>query len=163
MPRSGTNHLWDLLALHPAVDIPRPIWEDGIVAHAEHLARYVQDMHSFFASHPRWGVHETVQEELWRSLGSGLHGWLAGHATPGYRILTKMPSVRNMELLPRLFPGAPIIVLVRDGKAVVESCVRTFGWTYENATRQWARAAATVVAFEAWAASSGFTDLCRVR
>ena len=162
LPRSGTNHLWDLLSLHPDVDIPSPVWEDGIVAHADHLARYVDDMHSFFASHPQWGVHETLRDELWPSIGTGLQGWLAAHTAPDHRILTKMPSVRNMQLLPRLFPSASMVVLVRDGKDVVESCVRTFGWTYERAMRQWARAARTIVDFEAWAAAAGFTGMRRV-
>jgi hypothetical protein len=73
-----------------------------------------------------------------------------------------MPSVRNIDLVPLLFPGAPIIVLVRDGKAVVESCVRTFGWSYENAMHQWARAARTILDFESWAAATGFTGMRRV-
>jgi hypothetical protein len=162
-PRSGTNHLWDVLALHPAFDIPRPIWEDAVVANAHHLEAYVDGMHAFFSTHPNWNVHETVREELWPSLGVGLVSWLEGHVAPGRRILTKMPSVRNVALLPRLFPTAHLILLVRDGRAVTESCVRTFGWSYERAMRHWAAAGREIMAFEAWARDNAYDRFVRVR
>jgi hypothetical protein len=82
---------------------------------------------------------------------------------PGRRILTKMPSVRNIALLPRLFPDAHLIVLVRDGRAVTESCVRTFGWSYERAMRHWADAGREIMAFEEWARTNEYDRFVRVR
>jgi len=45
------------------------------------------------------------------------------------------------------FPTAQLIILGRDGRAVVESCVRTFGWDFDLAARRWAVAASRAMRF----------------
>ncbi len=45
------------------------------------------------------------------------------------------------------FPTAQVIILARDGRAVVESCVRSFGWDLDLAARRWATAARTGLGF----------------
>ena len=45
------------------------------------------------------------------------------------------------------FPAAQVIILARDGRAVVESCGRTFGWDFDLAARRWAAAADLAVQF----------------
>ena len=46
-----------------------------------------------------------------------------------------------------LFPDDYLIVLVRDGRAVVESKQRSFGETFESAAREWAAGAETILRF----------------
>jgi len=54
----------------------------------------------------------------------------------------------HVERFFELFPGARLVVLVRDGRSVVESCMSTFGWEFDRAARDWATAADRILAFE---------------
>jgi hypothetical protein len=62
-------------------------------------------------------------------------------------LVTKNPSVVGIDRVFAFFPTAQLIVLVRDGRAVVESCVRTFGWDVDLAARRWAAAASIAMRF----------------
>jgi hypothetical protein len=149
-PRSGTNHLWDLLALHPDFAVPAPVWEDALVQEAHHLWRYVDMLDAFFRDlHPEFGVHEFLRRDLPPAIGKGLRSFLEERIPADKRLLTKTPSVRNLDRFFELFPDAYLLTIVRDGRAVAESCVRTFGWTYEEAIRHWVTGAETILRFEA--------------
>lgn len=152
--RSGTNYLYRLLSQHPACAAPGPIWEDSLVHHARWLSEYATRVVSSWD--PRWGAAAVVggADTLLADLGTGLVRFVhrqAAHAPIGAQariLLTKTPSVQGLEHFPRLFPGARALVLVRDGRSVVESGVRSFGWQYETAMRDWATAAADIIAFQ---------------
>jgi hypothetical protein len=90
-------------------------------------------------------VSKEAVAELSASIGSGLLGFLT--ADEDRRLVTKNPSVANVDGVFTLFPTAQVIVLVRDGRAVVESCVRTFGWDFDLAARRWSAAVDTALRF----------------
>jgi len=144
-PRSGTNYLSDLLCVHPDCETPAPFLEDYLLHHAHHLAAYANAVSSSWQ--PRWGVECGHEDRLWRCLGSGLITLLAARAGER-RLITKTPSVRNLPHFFRLFPDARLLLLIRDGRAVVESVAKSFGVRYDWAMHQWARAARTIVDFE---------------
>jgi hypothetical protein len=147
LERSGTNFLSDLLCLHPACGPAHPLDEDFLHFRAELLERYARG--TITKWHPDWGLSDGGADDLLVALGRGLLDFLraTAGATDGtgsvspHRLVTKTPSVKNLSLFPRLFPGTPAIVLMRDGRSVVESGVRSFGFTYEEQTRKWAWAA----------------------
>lgn len=145
MQRSGTNYLWDLLAQHPDVVTRAPIFEDHLLQRADHLARYVDAVTAGWTD--SWGVPPEEKDALLRSLGDGIVAFLNAKSD-GARVVTKNPHVTNLELFPRLFPEADLAVVVRDGRNLVASGMRTFGWTHESATRRYAEAARTIVAFD---------------
>jgi hypothetical protein len=60
-----------------------------------------------------------------------------------------------MSGLPRCFPRSPVILLVRDGRAVVESARLSFGWTDEEVTRYWVEGGRQILDFMADVAESG--------
>src|SRR5262249_17818575 len=60
-------------------------------------------------------------------------------------LVTKTPSVDNLRLI-SLFQNSKTIVIVRDGRTLVESGVRSFGWDFESGCRHWARAADLIIA-----------------
>lgn len=64
------------------------------------------------------------------------------------RPLTKTPSVRNIDQFFTLFPESHLIILIRDGRSVVESGMRTFDWSFEQAVHRWRKAARTVLEFD---------------
>ncbi|MBA2529170.1 MAG: sulfotransferase [Euzebyales bacterium] len=144
--RSGTNFLWDLLRLHPACAPARPpITEDYFLYHADLLAAYTTAVQRSWD--PDWGDFPAdLGDELQASLGRSLTSFL--QVDPTRRLLTKTPSVRNLDRFPLLFPGADLVILVRDGRSVAESCMTTFGWDLETAARRWVRAANQIRRFD---------------
>jgi protein-tyrosine sulfotransferase len=144
-PRTGTNYMWDLVRLHPHCAGGRePIREDFFLEHAHVLGEFVRDVCGRWD--PAWGtVSEQTVAELHSRLGTALLDFLC---TDGdRRLVTKNPSVAGIERVFTFFPTAQVIILARDGRAVVESCVRTFRWDVDLATRRWAIAAATALRF----------------
>jgi len=145
MPRSGTNFLSDLLCLHPDCGKPGAIGEDFITASADRLQDYVDVVSD------RWSPNAQPNRQdsapLLQAIGNGISGWLADR-TDAARVVTKTPYVTNLELFFSLFPQASLLIIVRDGRAVVESGVRSFGWYREIATHRWATAARAIDTFD---------------
>lgn len=144
-PRSGTNHLARLLRVHPDCGAPRPIFEDHLLAHAEQLEGYVEAVASSW--NPEWGSLPELKSALWSGLGSGLESFLQQQAG-SKRVVTKTPRVLQLDRFPALFPDASLVILVRDGRAVVESGVRSFDWFRDRAIHGWAEGARTIRAFD---------------
>lgn len=141
LPRSGTNHVWDLLGLHPDTELSIPVYEDHLVHSSGHLVDFVEDVAREWS--PEWGVPAAAADDLLASIGDGILAWLTGDSDR--RVVTKMPSVEGVDRFRALFPRSPLLVLVRDGRSLCESGVRTFGWSYERAFRRWRDAADTVI------------------
>jgi hypothetical protein len=157
--RSGTNFLFHLLCLHSRCEHGGPIWENELIRHLDHLARYTGAVYTSW--NPIWQVDSTIGPEgvLRGDLGDALIRYLnrqmpsdaptedEGSLHHARRLVTKLPSVRGLPLFFDFFPRAQLIVLVRDGRAVVESGMRTFDWDFEAASRRWAAGARTVLEF----------------
>jgi hypothetical protein len=131
--------------VHPACAPGRePIREDFFLEHAHLLATFVRDVSSKWD--PAWGiVSEETLAELHARIGTALLDFLS--TAEDRRLVTKNPSVVGIDRVFAFFPTAQLIVLVRDGRAVVESCVRTFGWDVDLAARRWAAAASIAMRF----------------
>ncbi|UCC32145.1 MAG: sulfotransferase [Phycisphaerales bacterium] len=145
LPRCGTNFLLDLLRAHPDCGPPEPVWEDFFLYHADLLVKYVDTVYAHW--NPRWGVDEALRRRLCEHLGGGLVAFLAEKAQTR-RMVTKTPRVDNLDHFFTLFPNAHLVILVRDGRAVIESGVKTFKWHRESALRKWAQAARTILDFD---------------
>lgn len=152
--RSGTNHLYQLLRLHPQCVGLAPIWEDFVLHHSHHLHSYVQSL--FGSWNPKWRVDEQVgtRGDLLRSFGVVLENFLMKQTLGGApesspkRFVTKTPSVEGLENFFELFPTAIPIVLIRDGRCVVESGMKSFGWNFQQASERWRRRARRILEFE---------------
>lgn len=144
LERSGTNFLSDLLSLHPDCALASPLHEAFFHFEADRLEQYARRTASKWPA--RWSPSVSGADDLLVALGRGLLGYLHETAedSSSRRLVTKTPSVKNLGLFPRLFPGVPAVVLMRDGRSVVESGVRSFGFTYEEQTRKWAWAARVI-------------------
>jgi hypothetical protein len=145
LPRSGTNFLWDLLLLHPecapAID---PVREDLFLEHSDHLVAFTEAVRASWD--PRWGdFPPELPDRLHAALGQGLVSFLRTDAER--RLVSKSPSVLNLDRFFTFFPDACLLLLVRDGRSVAQSCMDTFGWEFERAARSWADAADEIVRF----------------
>lgn len=146
--RSGTNYLRDLVTLHPQCCHARqPIWEDFSLDDAAHLDRYVARLSRRWP--PAWGVPEAeIRAQLLREFGDALvRSLVANPKRPGVITVAKTPSVRGLRHYFDMFPDDPLLVLVRDGRSVVESSMRSFGQSFERAAHDWVSGADTVVRF----------------
>ncbi len=162
--RSGTNYLRDLLCLHPDCYAGGPIWEHYLLEHAELLDWYTR--FTYHRWNPNWKVREVIgpPDLLSEYLGRGLISFLNLQRMPrkptiiydpnhlplrdSFRLVTKSPSVENLKYFFKLFPHAQLLIVIRDGRAVAESCVKSFGRTYETAIREWNDGAQTILKFQ---------------
>lgn len=142
LQRTGTNHLWDMIGLHPDTDKLRPVFEDHLVRWSHHLDAYVDDVSRCWS--PEWEVPADEAPALRRAIGDGIARWVAAHSD-GKRVVTKMPSVERLDRFGDFFPDCPLVLLVRDGRSVCESGVKSFGWSYERAFHRWSTAADAVL------------------
>lgn len=144
--RSGTNFLGRLLECHADCASPAdPLREDHLLRDAPRLVRYARAASRRWPR--RWGDRQRARDDLLRHLGGGLLGFLQD-STGDARVVTKTPSPQHIDLYPRLFPQAYVLLLVRDGRSVTESLVRGFGFSYERAMREWRAGARRIVAFQ---------------
>jgi hypothetical protein len=146
LPRSGTNFLWDLLLLHPDCSRGRePVNEDLFLDQSDHLVAFADALRAIWD--PRWGTFgPDLPERLFAGIGEGLVSFL--WSDRGRRLVTKSPSVRNLNRFFAFFPQAYLLILVRDGRSVVQSAMDTFGWSFDRASRGWAEGARTIRSFQ---------------
>lgn len=160
--RSGTNYLFRLLTEHAECTGPGPLWEDYFVRHSQNLNNYTDSLYNTW--NPTWDVANKIgpKETLLNYFGDAISRFLklqlrqdnAEQSTKGQDaskkttpkiLLTKTPSVENLDNFFDLFPNAYLIIIIRDGRAVVESGVRSFNWNYEDATRKWRDGARSII------------------
>ena len=132
-PRSGTNFMCDLLLLHPQCARGRdPVREDLFLQYSDHLVAFTEAVRANWD--PIWGTFGTELPYLLRAgIGEGLVSFL--WTDRDRRLLTKTPNVRNLERFFSFFPWARLLILVRDGRSVVQSGMDTFGWDFDRACR----------------------------
>jgi protein-tyrosine sulfotransferase len=146
LPRSGTNFVWDLLLLHPDCARARePVSEDLFLDCSDHLVAFVDEVRGFW--NPTWGTFGAdLPDRFCEGIGEGLVSFL--WTQRDRRLVSKSPSVRHLDRFFAFFPWARLLILVRDGRSVVQSSMDTFGWDFDRACRAWAEAADTICRFQ---------------
>lgn len=140
MQRSGTNFLAHLIDLHPEVALHSVVHEDWLLYHADHLMRFAETVARRWHT-SGWRIPGQATDNLLTALGNGLTGYLISLTSSNHKVLMKTPSIWNISLASRLFPDAQVVVIVRDGRDLVTSGMRTFGWKFEEAVRRYHDAA----------------------
>lgn len=155
MRRSGTNFLSNLLCLHSDCKPTQVAREDFLIRHSDMLIKYSEKSAKYW--NPKWFDKQNRKptDILLQHIGNGLVDFLEIPADPAAesleddrRLITKTPDVTNIKNFFKLFPQAYLLVIIRDGRAVVESGVRSFNWKYDQASRKWAKAAKQIIAFQ---------------
>lgn len=154
-PRSGTNYLSNLIYLHQECDRVAGIWEDFVVSGASLLQEYVDRVTGHW-NWAGWGIGAETKQALWNSIGSSIVAFLIDHRQSNHQsasgkhlvepkcVVTKTPSVENLALAHQ-FPNTRTVVIVRDGRSMVSSGMKGFGWTFDHATHRWAGAARSII------------------
>ncbi|MDA1231282.1 MAG: sulfotransferase [Planctomycetota bacterium] len=148
LQRTGTNLLHQLLLLHTdCTKSESPVREGWMLDDSDLLFRYVDELHSRWTRTP-WNVTETQKVELTQKIGKGLLEFLSIGSEGGKHLVSKTPSVKNIDRASTLFPTAKIVILVRDGRDVAESAHMKWNRDRLVTAQQWNEAAETVAHFE---------------
>lgn len=149
MPRCGSNYFHQLLLLHPqchsATSYEWP--EDYLLLKADLLYEYADTISQHWPRQRNLPINTETRHALLKALGDGLISYL-NQLADGRPLVTKTPSVVNLSYFFKLFPNARLLILVRDGRSIVESSMRSFGWEFDVAVQRWAKAARTIVEFD---------------
>lgn len=145
--RSGTNHLLNLISHHPSVTAAlAPFWEDYLLHEAHHLQTFANHTFGHWAEIAGDRAPPPLNEDLKANLGEALCRFVTrGIETPF--MVTKTPSVQNLDLMDTFFPREKLIIILRDGRDIMASGMQSFGWSLEESATDWAEAADRLLAF----------------
>jgi len=144
--RTGTNFLYQLLSKHPRCAHIGEV-EDYFL----HYSGLLEDFsNSAFLTwnedlEPQGNTQKAV---VLRQIGLALEAFLVDQSERYAStdelplvVTTKTPSAVGTDLLPRMFPTSRVIILMRDGRAVLESAKKTWGWgvDFDSEASAWAR------------------------
>lgn len=143
--RSGTGYVDQLLRLHPdLVASPNDIWE---VPFLQFTDRILDFQERFFEAYP-YNVGRIGENDFLPLFGSSFIAYLYSFMPEGKRMLIKVPSVKHLECFYWVFPYENLLVLMRDGRDVVSSTVRTWPEIkFADACRRWEHGARMVLCF----------------
>lgn len=139
MPRSGTVYFGRLLAAHPDVEsYPNLIWEMPLL----HCAKQIGDLQSdFIAKYPQ-NEERFAQHDFACLIGSAFIGYLHAQMTPGKRLLMKVPLATHLAQFALMFPHEKCLMLLRDGRDLVASTMKSWpGRDFERVVADWRDAA----------------------
>lgn len=123
MPRAGTVFAGELLRLHPdVVAYPRGFWEFPLLQQAQRLSSLQEE---FLWSYEQ-NMDKIGERDFLPLVGAAVIAHLYAEIQPGKRMLLKVPSVQYLQQFYDVFPHEQLLVLVRDGRDVVQSTVRTW-------------------------------------
>lgn len=168
-PRCGTNYLERLLCLHPDCGLSVPLRQNYLTSILPLLADASDEVKRQWRRHPDWGFTEDHFDDLDRSLGAGVVDFMVSTTDERRRItglpdnmkdvegyfrlsprylVTKQPRTTGLAHFRRFFPNEKLLLLIRDGRAVVESSIRSWDWPFDVAVEGWRAGAAEIVAYD---------------
>lgn len=144
--KSGTNFLLNILVALNAARLPLvdPLRrEDHFLARADLLLEYSVETAAKWTKWPELEKRYSDGNEILRALGTGLEALAGVGCLPA--VVLKTPSCENLEVGWRLFPSALHLVVVRDGRDVVESGYQAGYWpSRSGAAKAWTDAVANL-------------------
>lgn len=149
MPRSGTNYAESLLLTHPNIaGAPDDLRELPLLSAADRMGGFQDRLADFYEPNDKVFVHH----EWLAYAAAGYVNRLRNSAGGNVRAITlKDPHMRNVWLFDVIFPTEKALLVLRDGRHVVDSTIRTWplkfaGRTFEDVCLEWA--AATTAALD---------------
>lgn len=155
MPRSGTVYVGDLLGLHPDLALtPNKVWEIPFLKLTGDILRVQEE---FFRSYKN-NRGKIGEADFLPLFGGSFIAYLHSFAPEEKRMVLKMPGVQYLNYFFSVFPHESLLVLVRDGRDVVHSTVKTWpGLRFSDVCRRWNRSARMILAAqECYAGRQGY-------
>jgi protein-tyrosine sulfotransferase len=144
MPRSGTVYVGELLRLHPDLRAyPHDLWEVPFLQ----LAPNIADAQAEFLWRYRHSEGKLGEWDFLPLFAASFLAYLHADVPQGQRMLIKVPSVKRLDRFFTAFPHEHLLVLVRDGRDVVQSTTKTWPQLqFSLACRRWNQSARMVMA-----------------
>jgi hypothetical protein len=147
MPRCGSNYVAKLLAYHPDVcPYPNDIHEFPVLKHADGLLRMQDD---FFSAYPH-NKKRMGGIDFLPLFGASIISYLQTFSSADQALLLKTPYVDNLNLFFSLFPQEHLVIVIRDGRDVVSSTIKTWPGKYDfdSLCRSWDSSARKILMFD---------------
>lgn len=157
MPRSGTNYVADLLKLHASVHAhPARLFEFPLLNVAGVLGSAQEEFLQLYKKNR----DVLTEHEFLALLAAGFMRHLQGSLEIGKVPLLKVPHVDNIELFHHIFPDDVCIIVIRDGRDVIDSYLKTFGkgWLkpgFSSLCRMWQCRASAILNYQREAEGRG--------
>ena len=145
MKRSGTVYTGELLGLHPCIH-PHPnlIWETPFLSLTGDIRKLQQD---FFLTYQQ-NIGKIGENDFLPIFGSSFLAYLYALVPDGQRMLLKVPGVEYLDYFYDVFPNENLLLLIRDGRDVVSSTIKTWPQLrFADVCKRWANSARMIVRF----------------
>lgn len=144
MPRSGTVFVGNLIKLHPDLAAyPGEIWEIPFLCSTGSILDF-QD--SFFSAYSM-NDDKIGRNDFMRMFGAAFIRYLNDFDS-SKRLFMKEPRVRFLNYFFDQFPDENLVLLVRDGRDVVSSTIRSWPEKdFESVCEEWDKAAKICLSF----------------
>lgn len=140
--KSGTNFLYHALQ---AIGLCEPASknflraEDFLLCHSHLLREYVTTTATAWRKYDGRDIVDRGCGELLSRLGDALLSFIGDPQDPRRRVVLKTPTATGIDNLFDLMPNAKLILLVRDGRDVAESQIRSgYATNYDSVFKNWA-------------------------
>jgi Sulfotransferase family len=119
-PRSGINFAIEIIKCHSRVSPSlKRIWEFPHLQFCHYLLEFNRKMAHF----PK--VLDLGENDLLPYFGDALMAYASAGLPAGQRLILKSPSARNLKYFFSFFPESFLLILVRDGRDVACSAMKT--------------------------------------
>lgn len=145
MNRSGTNFIAKIIQKSSDFNLPREIDEDYILENTDLFEHYFDET--------RWNEKlrksPEFKDQFLSYIGDSISYFLKDKKLEdNKRLLLKTPNPYKINNFYRLFPNGKLLIIVRDGRDVVESASKTFTYaSSEHWMRKWRKGAQRVLDF----------------
>jgi len=145
--RCGSNYLKNLLLSHLEIESSKLYVEDFLMHELHLINRYVNNVSTHWRKN-WYKNNDELKAELIKCIGDGINSFLQVNDEDENRYyLSKTPLVNNIFLFPKIFPNSKLILLIRDGKAVVQSGYKSEFWSYQLGIEKWKYGAERIYKF----------------
>lgn len=145
MPRSGTVYTGELLRLHPDIfAYPNELWEIPFLE----LTGEIKNIQQLFFDRFKFNRNRMGELDLLPLFGASIIAYLYSFVPANKTLLIKIPDVQFLQYFPTVFPHENLLLLMRDGRDLVSSTVRTWpSEKFSNVCTQWKNSAQHMIAF----------------
>ena len=143
--RSGTVYTGELLGLHPDLfAYPNDMWETPFLE----LTGDILNLNKKFLRAYRKNAEKLGESDFLPLFGASFLAYLH-HFTPAdQRLLVKRPKIDYLPHFFKMFPCENLLLLIRDGRDVVDSAVRSWAkTTFPKVCARWNDGAKMMLAF----------------
>jgi len=145
-PRSGTNYIGNVIANHPDIcAYPNDIYEIPFLRLTNKLKDF-QD--GFFGDYYR-NIQRMKKNDFLPLFGASFIAHLYSYVPPGKIMLTKEPDARFLRYFPTVFPHENLLLVIRDGRDVADSAIKTWpDMSFKKICQRWNDSARLILDFQ---------------